>query len=252
VWLRRFADLRSDARLAAGPRSFLRLARVRLVPFGRRAILVALDVDGTRFDVFVRPRSSDPIVVKETFGGRYHLPPIPLAGLETILDLGANIGLTMVHFAALCPEAYVVGVELDSDNVALARRNIAPWSNRCSVIEAAVWVRDEVVRYRLAEGAECGAAVSSAGAKEVEGIALNTLIGRVGWDTVDYLKMDIEGAERAILKENTSWSSRVRSIKIETHDGYRRDECLADLERLGFKAAIDPRHSAAVSGIRLF
>jgi FkbM family methyltransferase len=251
VWFRRIASLRSDARLAANAGSFLRLARTRLVPAGRREVAVSLRVDETTFDVFLRPRSSDAIVVTETFVGRYHLPPIPLAGVRTILDLGANIGLTMAHLAALCPDARVVGVELDGNNAQLAQRNVARWSDRCLVIEGAVWVRDELLRYRLAEGEECGAVLAEDGPLEVKGFALGTLLARIGWDSVDYVKMDIEGAERTVLNENTEWASRVRSIKVETHDGYGREECAADLERLGFSRSLDPRHAAAVSGVRL-
>jgi FkbM family methyltransferase len=236
------ADLKTDARLATGTGSFLRLARVRLIPVGHAAVPVSLEVDGARFDVFVRPRSSDPVVVKETFSGQYHLPPIGLALVNTVLDLGANIGLTMAHLATVCPRATVVGVELDRANVELAKRNTARWGDRCSVIEGAVWVRDEVVRYRLTEQAECGAALSAEGEQEAQGISLNSLLGRLGWDAVDFVKMDIEGAEKAVLRQNTQWASRVRSIKVEAHGDYGRDECLADLERLGFDGSIDPRH----------
>jgi FkbM family methyltransferase len=239
----------SDVRLAAGPRSFLRLARVRFLPLGRETP-VSLRVDGTTLDLFLRPRSSDPIVVTETFVGRYHLPPIPFARVRTILDLGANIGLTMAHLAVLCPNARVIGVELDQQNIELARRNLARWGDRCTLIAGAVWIRDERLGYRLAEGEECGAALAAEGGLDVQGLTLDTLLTSIGWEAVDYVKMDIEGAERAVLKQNTDWAGRVLSIKVETHGAYSRRECAADLERLGFTVSADPRHPAAVSGVR--
>jgi FkbM family methyltransferase len=250
VWLRRVAALPWDARLAADPRSFLRLARARLVPAGTRAVAVSLAVGGTTFDVFLRPRSSDAIVVTETFIGQYHLPPVPGGTVRRILDLGANIGLTTAHFAVLFPEAKVVAVELDSENAELARRNTSRWADRCSVIHRGVWVRDEPVRYRLARGAECGATLAEDGRLSVDGIALGTLLAEIGWEAVDFVKMDIEGAEQLVLSENTAWASRVRSIKVETHGDYRREKCADDLERLGFSVAVDIRHPAAVSGVR--
>jgi FkbM family methyltransferase len=250
VWLRHVAALPSDARLAADPSSFLRLARVRIVPAGSRAVAVSLAVDGTNFDVFVRPRSSDAIVVTETFIGQYHLPPVAGANVRRILDLGANIGLTTAHFAVLFPEAKVVGVELDAENAELARRNISRWADRCSVVHRGVWVRDEPVRYRLARGAECGATLADDGRLAVDGIALGTLLAQIGWEAVDFVKMDIEGAEQLVLRENTAWASRVHSIKVETHGDYRREKCADDLARLGFSVAVDPRHPAAVSGVR--
>ncbi len=251
VWLRRIAWLPSDARLAADVRSFLRLARVRLVPAGGRPVAVSITADGTTFAVWLRPGSSDAIVFRETFVDRYHVPPIALTSVRTILDLGANIGLTMAHLAALAPDADVVGVELDPQNVELARRNTAPWGDRCSVVEGAVWVRDEVLRYRLSHGEECGATLAADGPLEADGIPLETLVARIGWDAVYYVKMDIEGAERAVLSENTAWATRVRSIKVETHGTYSRHECAVDLERLGFSVSVDPRHPTAVIGVRL-
>ncbi len=251
VWRDRIACLPSDARLAADTRSFLRLARVRLIPAGRSEVAVSVLADGAIFDLVVRPRSSDAIVVNETFLGGYHVPPIPIRSVRTILDLGANIGLTMAHLAVLCPKARIVGLELDRDNVNLARRNVARWNDRCEVIEGAAWTRDEPIRYRLARGAECGAALADDGAFQVEGVQLGTLLTRIGWNTVDYVKMDVEGAEQALLRESTDWARRVRSIKIELHGGYRQNDCVRDLERLGFAARVDPRHPAAVSGVRV-
>jgi FkbM family methyltransferase len=250
-WLRRVGELRSDAQLATSLRSFSRLARLGRIPAGCGPIAVSLKVDGRVFEVFVRPRSSDAIVVNETFLGRYHLPPIPLRSVRTILDLGANIGLTMAHLAVLCPDARIVGLELDRDNVSLARRNVARWNDRCEVIEGAAWIRDEPTRYRLARGAECGAALADDGAFQVQGVQLGTLLARIGWNTVDYVKMDVEGAEQALLRESTDWARQVRSIKIELHGGYRLNDCVSDLERLGFAARVDPRHPAAVSGVRV-
>jgi FkbM family methyltransferase len=250
VWRDRIACVPSDARLAADTSSFLRLVRARLVPAGRSELAVSVLADGTIFDLVVRPYSSDPIVVSETFLGRYHLPPIPLQSVRTILDLGANIGLTMAHLAVLCPEARIVGLELDRGNVELARRNVARWSDRCEVIEGAAWSRDEPIRYRLARGAECGAALADDGVFQVRGVQLGTLLTQIGWNTVDYVKMDIEGAEQAVLRQSTEWARRVRSIKVELHGGYRPEECVDDLERLEFAASVDPRHPAAVSGVR--
>jgi FkbM family methyltransferase len=156
----------------------------------------------------------------------------------------------MTHLAALCPDARIVGVELDGENVRLARRNVARWGDRCKVIVGAAWVRHEPVRYRRAAREECGAALAAVGDREVRGLALEALLAEMGWNSVDYVKMDIEGTERAVLRENTGWASRVRSIKVETHAGYTRAECSADLERLGFTASVDLRHPAAVEGVR--
>jgi FkbM family methyltransferase len=83
-----------------------------------------------------------------TFTRNDHLPSPEVHAPRIIWDLGANIGLTVAHLAFRFPHARVLGVELDEENVALARRNVAPWADRCGVIHAAVWPSDGEVQYR--------------------------------------------------------------------------------------------------------
>jgi hypothetical protein len=67
---------------------------------------------------------------------------------------------------------------------------------------------------------------------------------------IDFLKMDIEGAEKRVLREHTDWASRVRCLKVECHDDYSREDCIRDLQRLGFQGEIDPSHWSCVIGNR--
>jgi FkbM family methyltransferase len=224
--------------------------RASAVPIGDAELPIRVRSDGVRFDLVLRANSSDATVLSETFLGRHHLPPIPLADVRSALDLGANIGLTMAHLAALCPAVHIVGVELDPDNVALARKNVEPWRDRCEVVEAAVWCTDEPLRYHIAQGAECGAVVSPSGERRARGLSVNSLLDQLGWDRVDFVKMDIEGAEREVLRRNTRWTHRVHSIKVEAHGDYGREQCVRDLQELGFRTALDARHPLAVTGVR--
>jgi FkbM family methyltransferase len=206
--------------------------------------------------VRLRPQTEDDGLARDVFFKSSHLPPAGVSAgeLETIWDLGANIGLTMAHMATLYPRARIIGVELDAGNAALCHENLASWRDRCEVIPAAVWSTTGTVEYERPEGRvqsfrvagdEPADAVVNAAA-----ISLDTLLERSGGGPIDYVKMDIEGAERPVLRENTGWASHVRSIKVELHGGYEIPECIADLERLGFVAVPLPRHHAAVAAVR--
>lgn len=202
--------------------------------------------------VWIRPGTSDADVVWDTFVGRYHVPPGGPAGdaVTQIWDLGSNIGLTMVDLAARFPRARIVGVELEPANAALARTNIAPWGDRCELIEAAVWTRDGEITFGGSAGEEHGFRVMpGAGPRAAAAIALDTLRAREP-ASPDYVKMDIEGAERAVLRTGTSWAADVGAIKVEVHDPYTVQACLEDLRRLGFEAEVDRRHWACVAGVR--
>lgn len=213
------------------------MARLRLRALGGREVLV-------------RPGSSDLATVWGTFARRYHLPPPELGTPRTIWDLGANIGLTVADFACRFPGARVLGVELDWDNVALARRNIAPWADRCEVIHAAIWVGDGEVRYQGWPGATSNYRVTGAAeGTPVPAVSLATLLRERG-EGVDYLKVDVEGTERELLRDGTGWAAEVRCLKVELHGDYRVDDCEADLWRLGYGTRRDPQHPACVIGLR--
>jgi FkbM family methyltransferase len=206
-----------------------------LFRFGPPVTVALMNLMGT--PLTLRPGTSDVLVVENTFVDLFHLPPAPLENPKLILDLGANIGTTMQHFAFMHRGAHVLGVELDAENAALCRDNVLPFSDRCTVVEAGIAATDGVVRYGRVDGDEWGYAIGGgAGDIEAEGLSLDTLLARhAPTGDIDYLKMDIEGAERDVLRAGGDWVHRTRRIYVEVHPPYSPDEARADLERLGFR-----------------
>jgi len=204
--------------------------------------------------VQLRPATSDTRVVDDTFWGRYHLPPLDLGPPGTIVDLGSNIGLTMVDFAHLFPAARIAGVELDAENVAIARRNVAPWSDRCTVIHGAIWSDNREVAYERDSGEAWGYRVDREGDGEpvvVRAWTLDSVLDRAfPNEEIDFVKVDIEGAEQLLLAAGGRWVERVRALKVETHPPYSVHACVEDLTRLGYDAEPDDAHWAAVVGRR--
>lgn len=183
---------------------------------------------------WIRPGTTDAIVLIETFLLRLHLPPRRLRGVRRILDLGANIGLTAADLLARFPQARLWAVEMDPASSALARRNLEPWAARAQVVTAAVWSADGEVAYVSAEGEEWAAAVTTAGDRRTRAISLATLVAEAG--PLDYVKVDVEGTERELLADGTGWAQAVRCLSVEVHAPYTRAACIADLRRLGFRA----------------
>jgi len=248
-------------RVTSGPRSllaYLRLSRIRRHEgSGGRAVRVRLrPLQGREF--LLRPSTSDADTVWGTFAGHYHLPPPEAAEPRLIWDLGANIGLTMADMAVRFPAARIVGVEIDPENAELARRNLAPWSERCEVLQAGVWPEDGQIRYhRLAGGtaghhvADVPAGAEAPGVATAPAISPATLLARSGpGAVVDFAKVDIEGAERELLRTGADWAAQVRTITVEVHEPYSAQECERDLRALGFSTRVDPRHWACVVGVR--
>lgn len=242
-------------REVASLRDYLQIKRMmqkRKSPAGR-SVVIRLRPLGN-LPVVLRSGTSDADVVWDTFVGLYHLPPdqINAHPVRVIWDLGSNIGLTVAHFAGIFPHARVRGVELDGETAEIARRNIAGWGERCSIVTGAVWVDDGEIQYELLPGEEYGArvtqVVNNLSPRRASSYSLNTLMADDA--VVDFVKMDIEGAEREVLRGPSEWASRVRSIKVEVHEPYTVKECELDLQALGFSTWIDDRHWACVVGIR--
>jgi FkbM family methyltransferase len=203
--------------------------------------------------VAVRPGTTDAGVLWSTFVGMHHLPPpeIDPRTIRVVWDLGANVGLTMAHYAVRYPLAQVFGVELDPTTAVAARQNLQPWQARCKVIRGAVWREDGEVEYEFESGKEEAARVVAASGPSqhrAPALSLNSLFAE--FPRIDFVKFDIEGAEQAVLRDGQAWAGRVRSLKVEVHAPYTVEECIHDLELLGFKARRELTHWACVVGVR--
>jgi FkbM family methyltransferase len=198
-------------------------------------------------EVWCRTGTTDFEVFRDTFAGQFHLPP-PDVLPHTILDLGSNIGLTIAHYASLFPGASLLGVELDRDNFRLCERNIALYGDRCRVRWGAAWCWDGTVKYDgdTEWGYRVCRAPSDQLVREAPAFSIDTLLDDFAVDTVDFVKMDIEGAEEHVLRHGGRWCDRVRSMKIEIHAPYSVAACLDDLRRHGFSTEVDSRHNACV------
>lgn len=193
-----------------------------------------------------RPSTTDYLVLWDTFIMRYHLPPEDLGHVSTILDLGSNIGTTIAHLAHLFPDARILGVEPELGNLRLCRLNTRPWASRCQVVHGAVWPEDGVVTIEGEKEQGFQARECRAGEAPISAFRVSTLLEGFGAETIDFVKMDIEGAEMLVLKRAKDWISRVRCLKIEVHSPYSVSQCIADLEAYGFRCAPDNHHPRCV------
>jgi FkbM family methyltransferase len=150
-------------------------------------------------------------------------------GCRTILDIGANTGVAAVWFTRLIPEVKIACVEPDPRNLPLMRRNLEQNGISARVFECAVTAR--AGRVRLGREAYSGqSSLESTGLYahsdfiQVEARRIPEILDELGWDVVDLLKMDIEGAEREVLANSGDWLHRLRHIVLEVHSNTSPEE----------------------------
>jgi len=193
----------------------IRFAEYR-APIGH---LISVHVPGWSAPVRLRAGTSDALVFRQVLVAReleIDLEPSPVR----ILDGGMNFGLASLVFAHLWPQATIVGVELEAGNAEAAARNCAS-VGAISVRHAALWdcsgmvavdnPTAEAYSYQASERAGHGA---------VRAYRVAELLDELGWDTVDLVKLDIEGAERRVLGDAPAWLPRVKHLLVELHDRF--------------------------------
>lgn len=242
-WLLSYYD--SLLRAAAG--------RVKLPLWGRTAeVLMA----GASTPVTVRLGSSDWAVLEEVLLRHIYQSALELelGQPPTIVDLGANVGMTVRLWGDRWPQANIVAVEPDADNFRILRRNTTALpAERLRLVQAAVSSRPGVgsldrdhdeCAYRLTEAAD------ESGGDSIEVLDVPTLLelADIRGD-VDLMKCDIEGAEAQLFADCRGWIGRVKHLLVEAHAPYGVAQLENDLTRNGYRfgrLAVEPPQSDVV------
>jgi FkbM family methyltransferase len=152
---------------------------------------------------------------------------LDFAGLrpgQVVIDLGAYSGLTSIAFAReVGSTGRVIAVEPDPLTLAACKVNLArAGHSNIALVEKAVSSSTGRVLFS-SEGALGSAFASLVGAHrgtvaEVDTITLSELIEQQQLERVDFIKMDVEGAEAWVLQGCTELLKRYRpKILIEPH-----------------------------------
>jgi FkbM family methyltransferase len=110
----------------------------------------------------------------------------------------------------------------------------------CEVIHAGLWSRDTTLEIRdpptgwrswAFQTHEAWTTVANG----IEGISIPKLLRRIGEDTIDVLKLDIEGTEKQIFSSGClGWLARIGVVLVETHGDEAERVVGAALRRAAF------------------
>jgi FkbM family methyltransferase len=135
---------------------------------------------------------------------------------DVVLDCGANVGLYTLD-ALRRGASLVIAIEPALDNVECLRRNLAGYmaSGRVVIRPEGVWDKDDVLPLSVqpSNTATYSVALKYQGATPGPKVRLTTIdemVRDLKLERVDYIKMDIEGAERPALVGATGTIRRFR------------------------------------------
>lgn len=182
-----------------------------------------------RTHITFRPMSNDFYTLEEIFLAEvYRRATVGLPPGARVVDAGANIGLATVYLAARLRGSRILAVEPEPRNFALLDRNTRALAaaGRCTLLRAGIWDRDEELRVSpvLDSGEFNQQTVAElrqpADEWAVPGLTPGSLVEASAFERVDLFKIDVEGAESRLFREN-DWLDRVDRLAIEFHDDSR-------------------------------
>jgi FkbM family methyltransferase len=225
-----------------------------------RPFVVRHGVSGQSCTLHMRmsPGVGDWIVLRGVWLQQEYFHPV-ISQCQTILDVGANIGMAAVWFKGLNPKVILACVEPDPRNLPLLRLNLIENGIDPRIFDCAVAPRTGYARFGT--GVNHGwSSLENAGLHnhdrfvQVKMRRIPDILDDLGWSRVDLLKLDVEGLERDLFTDADDWLSRIRLILFELHPNNLAEEIAAifsraswSMERIGYLG--DPTYLAkAVNG----
>ena len=176
-----------------------------------------------------------------------------------VLDIGANIGL-FSHFAYKYAKK-IIAVEPAQQDIDIFKHTIKfnKMDDKIKPIRAALFSRDEemILNHNTNEtmfSLHNAIADPTKGTEKVPGITLETLFKEENIDHVDFMKLDIEGAEVDVVGSRgfEAAASKIDAMVVEYHDwsGRNPSQLGTALEDYGFEVFVIPADAKLFGAIR--
>lgn len=165
-----------------------------------------------------------------------------------IVDCGANIGLSVYYFACNYPEASIYAYEADPNIFKYLVSNVKQFdTGKIHLFNEAIYDKNSEICF-LSEGADGGHLLSG---KDADLNAAKVYVKAVDiccvlekFEYIDFLKIDIEGAERVVVPRMSAQLIKVENIFVEYHSEKNEPQCLSDiiqvLHESGFRLYVQP------------
>ena len=143
-----------------------------------------------------------------------------IQNFDLFIDCGMNVGYTTLYFKKQFPKLKVIGVEPDLSNYNLALKNLKNCED-LTLLKQAIWSNNtyvNVIQGEYGDGGQWALKVEESKlVTAIPAVSLNHLLKNYKHISA-FVKIDIEGSEKEVLKTNTEWSNKALAIAVELHD----------------------------------
>jgi len=184
----------------------------------KKDTLISLCLPGYLQPILLRHGTSDLLCFDKVFLQREYESPINIQP-KTIVDAGANIGMSTLFFHHQYPNAEILSIEPESSNFSLLKLNCMGLSG-VTLQNAALWPRKCRLQLDESKTEKWAFTVREADLEgSVDVVTVPEILASLKVERIDLLKLDIEGAERELFSGAANeWLPRVGVIVIELHD----------------------------------
>jgi FkbM family methyltransferase len=153
-----------------------------------------------------------------------------------IIDAGSNIGLTSVYLSNYFPGSNFIAIEPDTSNFESVSYNLdANGILNAAKVKGGLWSKNTNLKIvndfrdqkdwsiRVEETTEDG---------DLKAFSIQSLIKEHNFETIDLLKIDIEGSEKEVFTgvgADVSFLAKTKCIAIEIHDEFN---CRTDINEI--------------------
>lgn len=188
----------------------------------------------------------DQIWLKEEYKGVADLITKNIEGPTlNIIDAGANVGYVVLYLNHLLSEKYdlnFVCIEPSEDNLFVLEKNLLENKiDNVRKLKAGLHNKSCYLKVNrnFRDGKDWSIQVEEAeSVTDLKGVEIGDIVESSHWNSIDFLKIDIEGGERHLFADKqyaSSFLKKVRIISIEIHEEYNiESRILGTLKENGF------------------
>lgn len=186
--------------------------------------LIQFSIKGLDHPLYLRNHSSDLPTFYQIFSFKQYRLKNKIQP-RFIIDCGANVGYSSIYFSSVYPDATIIAVEPEISNFEMLVKNTASYKNiKC--IQKGIWNKStnlEIVdngggywNFRTKE-------VAHKNNNTIKAISIDDIVTLYNIDSIDLLKIDIEGAEKELFEANYEhWLPLTKVMIVELHDRLKK------------------------------